>query len=58
MPILPSASYSLTIRVRLPQEPGSFGRVASAIGDAGGILGAIDLARVDDGHVLRDITVA
>ncbi len=58
MPILPSASYSLTVRVRIPHLPGAFARVASAIGDAGGTLGAIDLARVDDGHVVRDITVA
>jgi len=40
---LPSASYSITMRVRLPQRPGAFGRVATAIGDTGGILGSIDL---------------
>jgi malate dehydrogenase (oxaloacetate-decarboxylating) len=54
----PSASYSLTMRVRLPQRPGSFGRVASAIGETGAILGAIDLVRVEEGHVVRDVTVA
>ena len=42
----PSASYSITIRVRIPQRPGSFARVAGAIGNAGAILGAIDLVRV------------
>ena len=30
-------------------SPGSFARVAGAIGAAGAILGAIDLVRVDDG---------
>jgi malate dehydrogenase (oxaloacetate-decarboxylating) len=54
----PSASYSLTLRVRIPREPGSFARVAGAIGSTGAILGAIDLVRVDDGQVLRDVSVA
>ena len=54
----PSASYSITMRVRLPQRPGSFGQVASAIGSTGGILGAIDLVRVERGTKLRDITVS
>jgi malate dehydrogenase (oxaloacetate-decarboxylating) len=54
----PSASYSLTLRVQIPQRPGSFARVASALGDAGAILGGIDLVRVESGHVIRDITVA
>jgi malate dehydrogenase (oxaloacetate-decarboxylating) len=54
----PSASYSVTIRVQLPHTAGSFAKVAGAIGDTGAILGAIDLVRVDDGRVVRDVTVA
>jgi malate dehydrogenase (oxaloacetate-decarboxylating) len=54
----PSASYSITIRVQLPHTPGSFARVATAIGQAGGILGAIDLVRVEGGRTVRDVTVA
>jgi malate dehydrogenase (oxaloacetate-decarboxylating) len=54
----PSASYSLTLRVGLPQRPGSFAAVAGAIGATGAILGAIDLVRVEDGRVVRDVTVA
>ena len=54
----PSASYSITIRVRQPQRPGAFARVAGAIGDTGAILGAIDLVRVEGGEVVRDVTVA
>jgi malate dehydrogenase (oxaloacetate-decarboxylating) len=46
------------MRVRLPQRPGAFGRVATAIGDTGGILGSIDLMRVEGRFVLRDVTVA
>jgi malate dehydrogenase (oxaloacetate-decarboxylating) len=53
----PSAQYSLTIRVQIDHKPGMLGRVASAIGDAGGVIGAVDLISVDDAHTLRDITV-
>jgi len=56
--VQPSASYSITIRARLPQRPGAFGQVASVIGETGAILGAIDLVRVERGTKLRDITVA
>jgi malate dehydrogenase (oxaloacetate-decarboxylating) len=53
----PSASFSSTLRVRLANEPGTFARLAEAIGDAGGLLGAIDLVRVERGSKLRDVTV-
>jgi len=56
--VQPSASYSITMRVRLPQRPGAFAQVAAAIGETGAILGAIDLVRVDRGTKLRDITVS
>ena len=56
--VQPSASYSITMRVRLPQRPGAFAQVAAAIGDTGAILGAIDLVRGDRGTKLRDITVS
>jgi malate dehydrogenase (oxaloacetate-decarboxylating) len=56
--VQPSASYSITVRVRLVQRAGAFARVAGAIGDTGAILGAIDLVRVDHGEVVRDVTVA
>ncbi len=53
-----SASFSATLRVRLSDAPGSFARLAQAIGDAGGSLGAIDLVRVESHHKIRDVTVA
>jgi malate dehydrogenase (oxaloacetate-decarboxylating) len=53
----PSASYSATFRVRLQDQPGSFAALASAIAGAGGLLGAIDLVRVDAGAKVRDVTV-
>src|ERR1017187_1245860 len=54
----PSASYSITMRVRLQQRPGAFARVAGAIGETGAILGAIDIVRVEGTEVVRDVTVA
>jgi malate dehydrogenase (oxaloacetate-decarboxylating) len=53
----PSAQYSLTIRVEIAHRPGMLGQVASAIGRAGGTIGAIDLVEVTDTTLLRDITV-
>ena len=53
-----SASYSFTMRLELPQQAGSFARVAAAIGEQAAMLGAIDLVRVERGHVIRDVTVA
>ena len=44
------------MRVRLENHPGAFAAVAEAIGDAGGLLGAIDLVRVGRGHKVRDVT--
>jgi malate dehydrogenase (oxaloacetate-decarboxylating) len=55
--IHPSASFSTTIRVRLENHPGAFAALAAAIGEAGGLLGAIDLVRVERGHKVRDVTV-
>jgi malate dehydrogenase (oxaloacetate-decarboxylating) len=52
-----SASYSATLRLRLTDAPGSFARVAKAVGDAGGSLGAIDLVRVEKHQKVRDVTV-
>jgi malate dehydrogenase (oxaloacetate-decarboxylating) len=54
----PSAQYSLTLRVEIEHRPGMLGKVASAIGDAGGLIAAVDLVQVDATHTIRDITVA
>jgi malate dehydrogenase (oxaloacetate-decarboxylating) len=57
VPTSPSAQYSLTIRVEIDHKPGMLGEVATAIGQAGGTIGAVDLVDVDEHHTLRDITV-
>jgi malate dehydrogenase (oxaloacetate-decarboxylating) len=52
-----SASFSLTLRVRLADRPGSFADLARAIADAGGLLDSIDLLRVEGDTKIRDITI-
>ncbi len=58
MPIVPSAQYSLTIRVEIDDRPGMLGKVASAIGAAAATIGAVDLIAAANAHTVRDITVA
>ena len=53
----PSASFSAAIRVRIENHPGAFARLAAAIGEAGGLLGAIDLVRVEGSTKIRDVNV-
>jgi malate dehydrogenase (oxaloacetate-decarboxylating) len=53
----PSASFSAAIRVRIENQPGAFARLAAAIGEAGGLLGAIDLVRVEGSTKIRDVNV-
>jgi malate dehydrogenase (oxaloacetate-decarboxylating) len=55
--IAPSASYSLTVRLEIRNRPGMLGRVASAIGDAGGDIGAVDLVESHRDRIVRDITI-
>ncbi len=52
----PSASYSMTVRLEIHNRPGMLGKVTSAIGKAGGDIGAIDLVQVGEDQALRDIT--
>jgi len=54
----PSASYSLTLRVKLSSRAGSLGELTTAIGRAGGDIGAIDIVTVGNNYIIRDLTVA
>jgi malate dehydrogenase (oxaloacetate-decarboxylating) len=54
----PTASYSLTLRVRLSSRAGSLGELTMAIGRAGGDIGAIDIVTVGNDYIVRDITVS
>ncbi|HEY0006725.1 MAG TPA: malic enzyme-like NAD(P)-binding protein [Pyrinomonadaceae bacterium] len=53
----PSASYSMTLRVKLPSLTGTLGEVTTAIGRAGGDIGAIDIVSVGGNYIIRDISV-
>jgi malate dehydrogenase (oxaloacetate-decarboxylating) len=55
--ITPSAQYRLTIRVKIDEEQGMVNQVTGAIGDAGGMVVAVDLVEAGSGHTLRDIVV-
>jgi malate dehydrogenase (oxaloacetate-decarboxylating) len=52
-----SPSYSLTIRLRYPDNPGLLGRITSVIGGAGGSIGAVDIVDVRGTAITRDFTV-
>jgi hypothetical protein len=52
-----SAQYSIVLRVEVDHRPGMLGRVATAIGDAGGTIGSVDIVDLDGRHTIRDITV-
>ena len=57
MESIPSASYSFTLRVEFPHRAGSLGRILTVIGDAGGMVGAVDIVRMREDRTVRDITV-
>src|ERR671916_516026 len=52
----PSASYTSTLRVKLTNRPGTLGEVTTAMGRAGGDIGAIDIVSASRGAMVRDIT--
>ena len=54
---VPAASYSVTLRAQYQNKPGMLGKIASAIGEAGGDIGAVDLVRTNRSTIVRDITV-
>ncbi|MBU6453168.1 MAG: NAD-dependent malic enzyme [Cyanobacteria bacterium REEB67] len=53
----PSASYSLTLRVKINNQPGMLGKITSLIGEVGGDIGAIDIHGFEQEAIIRDITV-
>jgi malate dehydrogenase (oxaloacetate-decarboxylating) len=53
----PSAQYRLNIRVRIDDAKGMLGLLTGAIGEAGGMVAAVDLVEVDSGQSVRDLVV-
>jgi (p)ppGpp synthase/HD superfamily hydrolase len=52
-----SPSYTLTVRLLIPDRPGMFARIAQAIGRKGASLGAVDLVSAERGVKIRDVTL-
>ena len=53
----PNASYSVTLRVKIQNQPGKLGEITTAIGKAGGDIEGIDIVSVGKDFLIRDITV-
>jgi malate dehydrogenase (oxaloacetate-decarboxylating) len=53
----PSAQYRLTIRVKIDEPKGHLGRVTGVVGEAGGMVVAVDLVEAGPGHSVRDIVI-
>ena len=57
METIPSASYSMTLRVEFPHQSGALDSILMAVGEAGGLVGAVDIVKMRGGMTIRDITV-
>ena len=57
MSTTPSAQFRLNIRVKIDDAHGTLGVLTAAIGEAGGLVGAVDLVQVDGSQSLREIVV-
>ncbi|AFY36915.1 Malate dehydrogenase (oxaloacetate-decarboxylating) (NADP(+)) [[Leptolyngbya] sp. PCC 7376] len=55
--LTPNPSYSVTLRLRIPNQAGTLAQVTQAIAKVGGSLGNIELIERDLKFLLRDITV-
>lgn len=55
--LTPNPSYSVTLRLRIPNRAGTLAQVTQAIADVGGSLGNIELIERDLKFLIRDITV-
>ena len=54
---MPSAQYSITLRLEYPHEPGWIATVTSVIAQQGGVIDAIDLVHIHKGRSVRDYTI-
>lgn len=50
-------SNSITIRIRLDQDPNALTRLTACIGDLGGRIGAIDIVDATRDFITRDLTI-
>jgi len=55
---IPSASYSITVRLEVPADPASVGRLTTAVGTAGGAVTALDVTESHVDRIVVDVTCA
>ena len=55
MPV-PSASYSITMRVHLDGDPRGIGRITTAVGEAGAVVAAVDVVESHPHQLVVDVT--
>jgi malate dehydrogenase (oxaloacetate-decarboxylating) len=53
----PNPAYSVRLRVEVGNTPGALGRLATAIGEAGGNIAALDIVEATATSVLEDVAV-
>jgi malate dehydrogenase (oxaloacetate-decarboxylating) len=53
---LPSAGFSITVRVAVTAEASAIGRLTMAVGTAGGVVTALDVVDSDHTRVIADLT--
>ncbi|MEU6859112.1 NAD-dependent malic enzyme [Glycomyces sp. NPDC046736] len=53
---LPSAGFSITVRLALSADPGAAGRLATVVGQAGAIVTALDVVGSDNKRMTVDLT--
>lgn len=50
-------SYSVTVRMRYVNDRGMLGKITTTIGDADGMIGAVDIVNSKGGKITRDFTI-
>ncbi|HVE94492.1 MAG TPA: NAD-dependent malic enzyme [Acidimicrobiales bacterium] len=53
----PNASHSVLLRVDVPNAPGALGRLATAVGEAGGNIASVDIVETNGSRVVEEITI-
>ena len=53
----PNAAYSVQVRIDVPNNPGALGRIATAVGAAGGNITALDIVEATGNRIIDDVSV-
>jgi malate dehydrogenase (oxaloacetate-decarboxylating) len=55
---IPTASYSITVRLEVPADAAAVGRLTTAVGAAGGVVTALDVTESYPERIVVDVTCA